>query len=476
MDELLTPRGSASLSHLKERAGADQVSAPVDSWERDYRSPAKHDRDRIFYCSAFSRLAYVTQVTAPESGHTFHNRLSHSLKVAQVGRRNAERLRELAKAGEIAGRAQETVLSVDPDSVEACCLAHDLGHPPFGHIAESALNECGAAYIQDDGVFEGNAQSFRIVTRLAQRAGGSGLRLTRQTLDGILKYPWRWWQADPLGSSIRERKWGYYQEDATAYEFARRYSSGEDQANQLPERSLEALIMEWADDLTYAVHDIDDFFRAGLIPLHRLGEETDDEFKRLVELLEEAHAAEPKGWARHPQEIAQTVAQVAGSAYAPTGRYTHTRDHRRLMRRFGSGLITRYIGAFRVEDDPKSKKIHVRVEKHIVEEVEALKMLVRVYVIRRPGLAVVQHCQKRIVGELFEAYFKASSSGGAGDRRIFPPGVKRVLDEGSNDPAYRARVVVDLIAGLTEKNAVELHRRLYGDGTATTLDATASMG
>lgn len=475
MDELLTPRSNASLSHLDERAGSDQASPPFGNWEKDYRSPAKHDRDRIVYCSAFSRLAYVTQVTAPESGHTFHNRLSHSLKVAQVGRRNAERLLEIATAGEITGQARETVLSVDPDSVEACCLAHDLGHPPFGHIAETVLKEHGGAYIQDDGVFEGNAQSFRIVTRLAQRASGSGLRLTRRTLDGILKYPWHWWDVDPLDRAIRERKWGYYKDDAAAYEFARRYSSGEDRRDQRPELSLEALIMEWADDLTYAVHDVDDFFRAGLIPLDRLGGEANDEFKRLVELLEDAQAAEPKGWSRSPQEIAQTVAQVAGSAYAPAGGYRHTRDHRRLMRRFGSGLITRYIGAFRVEDDPRAKKIRVRVEKPIVEEVEALKMLVRVYVIRRPGLAVVQHCQQRIVNELFEAYFKASNSSRAGDRRIFPPGVKRVLDEGPNDPAYRARVVVDLIAGLTERNAVELHRRLYGDGTATTLDATASM-
>ena len=94
---------------------------------------------------------------------------------------------------------------------------------------------------------------------------------------------------------------------------------------------------------------------------------------------------------------------------------------------------------------------------------------------RRPGLAVVQHGQQRIVGELFKAYFDASEEGKGGDRRIFPPGPKRTLDEGPNDPAYRARVVVDLIAGLTEEAAVELHRRLFGDGTATTLDATAHM-
>jgi dGTPase len=367
------------------------------------------------------------------------------------------------------------VLSMDPSAVEASCLAHDLGHPPFGHVTEKVLNEKARKYIKSDGVFEGNAQSFRIVTRLAQRAGGSGLNLTRQTLDGILKYPWRWWEEDPLSPAKRERKWGYYVDDQAAYDFARTYRGSQDDESTYPELSLEALIMEWADDLTYAVHDVDDFSRAGLIPLHRLTNETDDEFKRLTELMEDAKAADRKAWPPYEiDELLKAVVMVT-SRYAPSGAYQHTRDHRRDMRRFGSELITRYMGAFKVEDDPASGKVRVFVSKDIVREVEALKMLVHVFVIRRPGLAVVQHGQQRLIADLFEEYYKASASGVSGDRRIFPLGAKRALDSVGNDPSRRARAVVDLIAGLTEETAVELHRRLFGDGTAITLDATALM-
>jgi dGTPase len=480
VEESLTPRSAEQIGHLSDRAVEAKASSPADGqsqdiWEIDHRSPAERDRDRILYSSAFRRLAYVTQVSAPEAGHAFHNRLSHSLKVAQVGKRNAERLLAIAKGGGITGAAGTTVLSIDPSAVEACCLAHDLGHPPFGHIAEQVLNEVAGEHIKDGGVFEGNAQSFRLVTRLAQRASGSGLNLTRRTLDGVLKYPWRWWPQDPLGSSIRERKWGYYGEDHGAFAFARQYSHGGDDEKTRPERSIEALIMEWADDLTYAVHDVDDFFRAGLIPLHRLGDEDDDEFKRLRELLEDAKAADIKAWpAFEIEELLGTIAAVAGR-YAPSGAYRHTRDHRREMRSFGSDLITRYMSAFTVQDDAVGGKIRVTVGADIEREVEALKMLVRVYVIRRPGLAIVQHGQQRIVEDLFGAYFDASEAGKRGDRRIFPPDAKRTLEDGPNDAAHRARVVVDLIAGLTEESAFQLHRRLFGDGAATTLDRTADM-
>lgn len=427
MEALLTPRSQECLERLHERqapadAAKEKQQGPDSEgvWERDYRSAGERDRDRILYCAAFQRLAYVTQVTAPEYGHAFHNRLGHSVKVAQVGRRNAQRLRAIAKEGHITGAAHDMVLSLDPDAVGACCLAHDLGHPPFGHIAEDELNLAARDLVGEEGGFEGNAQSFRIVTRLSQRATGSGLNLSRQTLDGLLKYPWRWWREDPLGK--REGKWGYYLDDSDAYRFARHYyREGEDGEKSLPEHCLEALIMEWADDLTYAVHDVEDFFRAGLIPLHRLADEEDDEFKRLAVLMAEAKAAALK--ARPPYEIDDLLAAVQkiAAGLGPSGAYVHTRALRREMRWFGSELVARFLGAFTVDNDTIQQKVRVRIDDDIEREVEALKMLVRIYVIRRPGLAVVQHGQRRVIRELFEAYYKASS----GDSKSGGPSVTR---------------------------------------------------
>lgn len=493
MEVLLSPRTDEAIAGSTVRRSdvdRDQAeSVEDDPWRKDHRSRAEHDRDRVLYSAAFQRLAYVTQVTAPESGHVFHNRLSHSLKVAQVGRRNAERLRALAHDGAITGAAATLVASIQPDAVEASCLAHDLGHPPFGHIAEYVLDEKASRYMPEKDGFEGNAQSFRIITRLAQRAsGGGGLDLTRQTLDGALKYPWRHWEEDPQNGT-RESKWGYYVEDYDAYKFARDHAEKveggpvpEENGAALPERSIEARIMDWADDLTYAVHDVDDFYRAGLIPLHRLVEsehgEEDDEIKRLRELLHTAKTVDPKAFAKWDVEpLVEAIKEVA-AGNAPTGAYRHTKDLRREMRAFGSDLITRYLSVFTVHDDPASGKVKLKIEEFAEREVAALKMLVRVYAIQRPGLAVVQHGQQRMMEDLFEFYFTRSERDrrAGGDRRVFPPGARERLEAAPNEASHRARIVTDFIAGMTEDVAAELYRRITGRESATTLDATTLMG
>jgi dGTPase len=216
------------------------------------RSEAERDHDRILYMSAFQRLAGITQIAAPESAPTIHNRLTHTLKVAQVARRLAKRL-GLDEAGRT--DAQETAA--------AAALAHDLGHPPFGHIAETELNGLADAW----GGFNGNAQSFRIVNTLGARASDYwGLNLTRRTLNAILKYPWLRNTQDPK----RSKKWGAYEHEKPAFRFAREGSDND-------EPSVEASIMDWSDDVTYAVHDLEDFFRIGLIPLDRLIDPNGDE-------------------------------------------------------------------------------------------------------------------------------------------------------------------------------------------------------
>jgi dGTPase len=221
----------------------------------EFRTEGQRDRDRILYSSAFRRLGGVTQVvSANEESHLLHNRLTHSIKVAQIGRRLAERLvrDQLGVANQIGG--------LDPDVVEAACLAHDLGHPPFGHVGEQTLDEAAKQYVADG--FEGNAQSFRIVTKISLRSTAYvGLNLSRATLDAVLKYPWF---RSKLGTP-HSRKWSAYKTEAAEFKFARQgWTRGDER------KSAEAEIMDWADDIAHSVHDVEDFYRMGLIPLDKL--------------------------------------------------------------------------------------------------------------------------------------------------------------------------------------------------------------
>jgi dGTPase len=473
MEKLLTPLTDERFGALDERESEAAGEAPPQedsSPDTSYRSPAQRDRDRILYSAAFARLAYVTQVTAPESGHSFHNRLTHSLKVAQVGRRNAERLHQQVLDGKIMGAAADMVCAVDPDSVEASCLAHDLGHPPFGHIAEDVLREEGKKELAD--AFEGNAQSFRLVTRLSVRTDRPGLDLTRRTLDGVLKYPWLRRDADVHCGRARVRKWGAYLNDKKAFEFARKGWPPETD-EVLPERCFEAELMDWADDLTYAVHDVDDFFRAGLIPLDRLAEGSGQpEAKRLADMLKKAREADPDRFPKFTVEELVDAATRAIGRYGPSAPYQHTIAARAEMRTFGSKLITRYLGAFGISDDPDRAMVKLAIGDEERAEVEALKLLVVVYVIRRPGLAALQHGQQRIIRNLFCWYMEAAEQ----DRRLFPPSARERLEAQPHNAAEHARIVIDLISGLTESAAITLHERLSGGVGGIALDATAAIG
>jgi dGTPase len=265
---------------------------------------------------------------------------------------------------------------------------------------------------------------------------------------------------------------GYYNEDADVFDWVRAHGPPE-VAQEYPLQSVEAAIMEWADDVTYAVHDVDDFFRAGLVPLERLGEENGDEMKQLELLLERLDAEGPGSLESSVDEMVAT-ARLLFPRTAPNGPYRNTREDRRHMSRIGSELITDYVSAFVIQDDPATGTVKLVIEDDVVRQVAALKALVRVYVMRRPGLAVVQHGQKRVIGDLFDFYLQASAQEG-GDRRLFPPASRALLEEEPDALERRVRIVIDLIAGLTEASAIQLHQRLVGGSTAPTLDATAQM-
>lgn len=380
---------------------------------------------------------------SPDEGHVFHNRLTHSLKVAQVGRRIAEMLLERKRP------AADGVGGIDPDVVEAACLAHDLGHPPFGHIAEEELDRLMVGKGQVAEGFDGNAQSFRIVNHLAFRcADYDGLNLTRATLQAVLKYPWQ------RSTSGKEHyKWGTYSTEKSAFEFARALAPMADR-----KKSAEAEIMDWADDITYAVHDVCDFYRAGLIPLDRLtGKDGPalQERKRFYEGIFQREKFLPY---QRP-DLEETFEKFV-KLMPFTDPYAGTNRQRAEVRNFSGGLISQYVReglelSGKLERDVPRVRLDSRFEKQVI----LLKQLTWHYVILRPSLATQQHGQRTVIRSLFRIFLEAAND--LTRRTLFPYAFQDMLDQATSH-RERARIVCDYIAAMTEKQAMSLHLKLTG--------------
>lgn len=442
-------KSSGQESARKQLPSSPRIKRLTEELKNDdSRTDGQVDRDRLLYCSHFARLAEVTQVVSADHGYVFHNRLTHSLKVAQIARRMSEYL--------IASNNPniEAAGGLCPDVCEAAALAHDIGHPPFGHIAELVLDEELKRIGLEDG-YEGNAQSFRIVTTVAVGDGIDakglpiefGLNLTQATLNAILKYPWNRGE-----NKDKPEKWGAYKSEQKHFDFARNVNRG----NQI--KSLEAEIMDWADDITYAVHDVVDFYCAGKIPLQELVQENSEERKQFFEEVFERNPKMKSHESVYKGAFERVIKNVFLNPFVfPFRHYTGARYERVTLWQKMTKLITRYISALEIETTEHSL---VKIDPNLKHEIEMLKQLTWHYVILNTDLATLQHGQKHIVRTVLNELWMNSKN--LKSKKLFPPFFeKNIVDTQKNDQA-RLRVVADYVSSMTEREIVSVHKNLSG--------------
>ena len=383
------------------------------------RGPFQRDRARVLHSAALRRLAAKTQVVEVGSADFPRTRLTHSLECAQIGRELAD------------------VLGCDPDLVDAACLAHDLGHPPFGHNGESAL----ATFAAGCGGFEGNAQSLRLLTRLEAKVPGAGLNLTRATLDATLKYPW---PARP-----GQVKFGVYADDAEVFAWIRNGAP--------PEKlCLEAQLMDWADDVAYSVHDLEDGLQAGLITLAALHDPAEQ--KAVAALTADEYCAPGSATVDELCEVFAGLVALPcwplafdGGLESLAGLKNLTSE---LIGRFCSSSQAATLGA-RPPGVPLARyAADLVVPRQQRLECALLKGVTAQYVMARAGAAQYQARERELIAELAAAVL-------AGAPGALDPVFQPVYAAAGSDQD-RLRVVVDQISSLTDTSAIAWHGRLCG--------------
>jgi dGTPase len=415
---------------------ADRQRHLPDHPSNNRRTAFERDRARVLHSAALRRLAAKTQVVAPGSHDSAfgayldspRTRLTHSLECAQIGR-------ELGKE-----------LGADPDLMEAACLSHDLGHPPFGHTGEEALALAAA----DCGGFEGNAQSFRILVRLEAKALGpngapGGLNLTRAALDAATKYPWTRAEGQARGTG----KFGVYADDEPVFAWMREGAP--------PNRGcFEAQVMDWSDDVAYSVHDLEDALHAGhLVP------------KSLLSLTEQAELFELTEIRYAPGasavELSEALSRLMSLDYWP-GDYDGSFAAQAALKNATSSLISRFCqsaaaatrkAAGQAEDQPAEPLTRYAADLIVPRETRLecalLKAVTARYVMQRDDARERRRLQRELVTSLVEGL-------SAQPDHLEP--AFRAWYADATDDCTRLRVVVDQVASLTDDAAYALSRRL----------------
>ncbi len=457
-----------------------------DPSRKDSRSESRRDYDRILYSSGWRRLSGVTQVVTPfEDLPSMHTRLTHSEKVAQVARSIGTKLAEDDGLAPVLHRLG----GLDVAVCEAAALAHDLGHPPFGHVGEEVLDKVARESLGLRDGFEGNAQTIRSVSIGKLRSNlYEGLDLTAATLAAISKYPWLRPTSEnhdqEYAASPRYRKewnkFNFYDCHEDLLHFSRK-------ATALPDKtqSLEASVMDIADDIAYAIHDLEDFYLGGILNVPAIKDDleglerngtapTGQPETAFVTLLKRLEKDYPE-W--YSEEMATTAAgQVIDTlrkGFSP--RALQQAQAEAMARQEASILIEGFIRGTEVREEPFwDGGPHVMVERTDWHKIQILKEITRSYVISRPDFALLQRGQQLILTNLV-AMLKEWLDGDMGRLPVKLKEEKDIADGllqgsltlgyGKQQHAARGnsyRVILDYLCALTDAQCIMLHQKLSG--------------
>lgn len=414
-----------------------RVGNPAEAaWPDLVPNPFRADRDRIVGSPFFARLGGVTQVVSAAGSGVLHNRLTHSLKVAQVARAIAERLLASADPAELIGKLG----GLDADVAEAAALAHDLGHPPFGHLGEQVLDRVARHRFGLADGFEGNAQTFRILTTTDVRGpSGVGLDLTAAVRAAVLKYPWaRLHRPDPHPSTLSvpprgaaeppgapgtgSGKFSAYSTELDDVEQARGAFAGLLEPWQ---QTVEASVMDTADDIAYAIHDLQDFHRIGVLQHAPVATELGEWLSQALELagLDDAtltaqarrpgrslellrrrmHAKD--SWIVDDEAFTAAVARVrrelADGLLAAA--FDGSVEAEQAIAAFSARWTSRLVEGVMVLPSPTTRSGHVSLRPAQWHEVQVLKFVHRQFVLLRPELALHQRGQAGLLTALVDA-------------------------------------------------------------------------
>ncbi|MFF0144347.1 dGTPase [Amycolatopsis sulphurea] len=482
--------------------------------------PFRVDRDRITASPFFARLGGVTQVVSAGDSGLLHNRLTHSLKVAQVARAIAERIIGASESAELATKLG----GCDPDACEAAALAHDLGHPPFGHLGEQTLDRLARHRFGLADGFEGNAQTFRILTTTDVRGPSAiGLDLTTAVRAAVLKYPWaRLHIPQPHPSAIPQPPRGAAEPDDAPGTGSSKFSAYVTELDDFAQarapfagriepwqQTVEASVMDTADDIAYAIHDLQDFHRIGVLQHAPVAAELGEWLAHAAELaaLSDAGlAAELRrpgrsleqlrrrmhlkdGWIVDDEAFTEAVARVRHElvdGLLDTG-FDGSTEAEQATAAFSASWSSRLVNGVFLLSSPSTRSGHLSLRPAQWHEVQVLKFVHRRFVLLRPDLALHQRGQAGLVTTLADALeswlldrdelsrlprrlhdlVELAHEEYAGIARTAPELLIGATGERVEGPdavqgLARGRAVVDFIASLTDKQAVTLLDALSG--------------